>query len=350
MHYDSLRKASTGVQLMELAEVDAKTAGYELQAAKDLRRDANEALRSMQRHELLGELICDAARKLPTFEIRTSGFPAHSEDKALILAIGDPHYGSEMEIKGLHGEVINRYNPEVFRERMSELLRQTADILYKEEIGRVELMICGDTLDGMLRASQLQHLRYGIVESCMEFAEYMATWVAELRTIASSVNVRFVMGNHGEIRPITGKKGDFPDENMEKIIPWWMKERLRDVRDVTIHLPCSKMQLIDVCGQNVLLAHGDEQKNIDEVCKQSMLLYGKPIDLFICGHEHTEKEIPTGYTRSGSTYVLRVPSLCGVSHFAQRHLFGGKAGAVAVVMERGYGRRCQYPINLQINE
>lgn len=48
----------------------------------------------------------------------------------------------------------------------------------------------------------------------------------------------------------------------------------------------------------------------------------------------------------GNTLVMRVPSVCGMDRFAQKLGYGGKAGALAMVMEKGYGRQCVYPIML----
>ena len=80
--------------------------------------------------------------------------------RTLVLCIADCHFGAEWTVRGLRGEVLNSYTPEVFYERMSMLLFQTRLILEKEQIGDVQLLICGDSLDGMLRASQLMKLRW----------------------------------------------------------------------------------------------------------------------------------------------------------------------------------------------
>ncbi len=77
-----------------------------------------------------------------------------------------------------------------------------------------------------------------------------------------------------------------------------------------------------------------------------MLLYGEAIDYLICGHKHREQEYVSGYTDQGNSVVIRVPSVCGMDEYAQRLGYGGKPGALAMVLEAGYGRRCIYPISL----
>lgn len=66
--------------------------------------------------------------------------------RTLVLCIADCHYGAEWTVRGLRGETLNRYSPEVFCERMADLLQQIRTILEKEQIGDVQLLLCGDTL------------------------------------------------------------------------------------------------------------------------------------------------------------------------------------------------------------
>lgn len=75
-------------------------------------------------------------------------------DHTLVLCIADCHYGAEWRITGLNGEIVNEYNPDVFEERMRRLLAQVSQIVEREGIWDIALLLCGDSLDGMLRPSQ----------------------------------------------------------------------------------------------------------------------------------------------------------------------------------------------------
>ena len=155
-----------------------------------------------------------------------------------------------------------------------------------------------------------------------------------------------VDGNHSEIRPLGSRKGDFPDENMEKIMTWYLHARLSSVPSVIIDESSTTTKLLEIQGKNVLVAHGDTAKGLEALAKQSILLYGKRIDLCLCAHKHREQEMVSGFTDDGNMLILRVPSVCGMDGYAQKLGFGGRPGALALVMEEGYGRRCMYPINL----
>ena len=265
--------------------------------------------------------------------------------RTLVLCVADCHFGAEWIVRGLRGEILNRYNPEVFAERMDDLLMQVRDIIDRESISDVQLLLCGDSLDGMLRPSQLMKLRWGVIESCMRFSEHMAQWIAALSQYAT-VSVCGVDGNHTETRSLNSKRGDFPGENLEKVIFWFLAERLKDVPGVLVDSVTEQQKHLTVQGFSILLTHGTDIKSLENAAKQTMLLYGESIDYLICGHKHREQEYVSGYTDQGNAVVIRVPSLCGMDEYAQRLGYGGKPGALAMVLEAGYGRRCIYPISL----
>ena len=265
--------------------------------------------------------------------------------RTLVLCVADCHYGADWIVRGLRGEILNRYNPEVFGERMDDLLAQVREIIVKENISDVQLLLCGDSLDGMLRNSQLMKLRWGVIESCMRFSEHMAQWIAALSQYAT-VSVCGVDGNHTETRTLNSKRGDFPGENLEKVIFWFLAERLKDVPGVFVDSVTEQRKHLTVQGFNLLLTHGTDIKSLENAAKQTMLLYGEAIDYLICGHKHREQEYVSGYTDQGNSVVIRVPSVCGMDEYAQRLGYGGKPGALAMVLEAGYGRRCIYPISL----
>ena len=206
-------------------------------------------------------------------------------------------------------------------------------------------MIVGDLIDGMLRQSQLMRLEYGVVESTMKLSEYLATWIDALSMFVE-VDVFAATGNHSEIRPLRSKNREFEEENLEKIVMWYLDARLRSNESVFVDSDCRRYTLVEVEGFQFLLLHGDGEKNIDQIAKEAVNMYNEPIDFFVCGHKHKEQEYPMGMTDSGNSVVVRVPSICGVDRYAQSKGYGGKPGAIAMVIEKGYGRRCVYPIQL----
>ena len=352
---ETLRKAGVGVKLAEAAGMlrsmdeaeEASQGVIDRMKLRELSAKVNEMYRKEARVELLAESVKEAAKGLkPMQPLAYREIPRES-DKALVLCIGDVHYGAKIHVKGLNGETINRFDGEVFEARMQRLLQETIAILKKENIATVHVFLVGDLIDGMLRQSQLIRLEYGLVESTMRFSEYMANWILSLSMYAD-VHVAACSGNHSEVRPLGSKRREFEAENMEKIILWYMAARLDEMRDegIDIDVSCERFNKKEVLGHTFLLLHGDAEKDISKFADESIRLYGEPIDFFVCGHKHRENEYPTGMTQQGTSAIVRVPSLCGVDTYANSKNFGGAPGALAMVMEMDYGRRCIYPIRL----
>ena len=344
---ETLRKAGVGVKLAADANMLDVSDGYvERQKIRDLTRRVSEMYRTQSRSELLREAVKEACLKMPPINVSAEPrIHTIDERKSLVLALGDFHYGAKIHITGLQGEVINHYDHSVFEDRMSHLLREVHGIVFKEQLKDIHLFLVGDLLEGMLRATQLMRLEYGIVESTMRLAEYLAEWIAELTKLAD-VHVHAVTGNHSEIRPLKSRNREFEEENLEKVILWYLRERFDGRGCVTFSGDCERMQLAYVEGYSFLLLHGDGEKSIDQLARDAVNMYGQPVNFFVCGHRHKEQEFPAGMTDDGNSIIVRTPSICGVDKYAQNCGFGGKPGAIAMVIERGYGRRCVYPIKL----
>lgn len=183
------------------------------------------------------------------------------------------------------------------------------------------------------------------MESTIRLSEYLAFWISELSSYAD-VHVHGALGNHSEIRPLNSKNREFEEENLEKIIMWYLHERLKNREEIFVDKDCKKLSLVDVKGFSFLILHGDGEKNISLIAQDAINMYGEPIDFFICGHRHKEQEYPMGMTDTGNSVIIRAPSICGTDRYAQSRGYNGKPGAIAMVIEKGYGRRCVYPIQL----
>lgn len=332
---DATEGSGTGMNSLEYKE---------RQKMRDLARQVRASYREESRSELLRETLREAISDLAAIRVPTLLITKNSE-RALVVGIADFHYGARIDVKGILGDTINYYNYEVFEKRMAELLAEIIEIISKESISDVYVMIVGDMIDGMLRQSQLMRLEYGVVESTVHLSEYLAQWLTNLSAYCE-VSVYGASGNHSEIRPLKSKHGEFEEENLERIVFWYLHERLKDNERINIEDDVGKFKLVEVCGFRFLLIHGDGERSIDRIASDTIKQYGVPIDFFVCGHKHRENEFPSGMTSTGDSVIIRVPSICGVDAYAQSKGYNGKPGAVATIIERGYGRRSVYPIQL----
>ena len=354
---ETLRKAGVGVKLASDAgmsfpmNVDGTRAvmdGYvERQKLYDLHREIRKDLREQSRSELIRETIRNAIASLEPIRLPAAVKDNIKHHREMVIGIGDFHYGADFVVRGLYNEVINAYCADVFEERMANLIAQAKKVAEDHGIDSVCVMIVGDMLDGLLRNSQISRLEYGVIESAMRLSEFMCQWLGEL-SVALRVPIRVfaVRGNHGEIRPLGSKAGQFPEENMERIVMHYIYERFRGDTKVVIEdddAPMSKM--IDVQGFKFLLIHG-QGNDIENITRDHQNLYYNKIDVVMCGHLHKSQTFTAGIAPGGHVIIERVPSICGVDPYAQSKGFGGQPGATVMIIEEGYGRRCVYPIKL----
>ena len=358
---DTLRKAGVGIKLASDSGMmfpkggeqtrDAMDGYMERQKLYDLHRDIRKDLREQSRSELIRETIRKAIAAMPPIELPDAGIEENDKtpDRDLIIGIGDFHYGADFTVDGLRGEELNKYNSDVFKYRMSELVRRIDEIAREQHPQQITVMVAGDMLDGLLRNSQISRLEFGVVESAMHLSEILSKWLSELY-LRTGLPVRFyaVRGNHGEIRPLGSKAGQFPEENMERIVMHYLHERFRGSgRTIMIgDSDAPMMRIVDVCGYQIMLIHG-HGADIQEIARSHQILYHENIDLFICGHLHKSQTFMAGVADGSNILIERVPSICGMDPYAQSKGLGSPAGATVIVMEKGIGRRCVYPVVLK---
>ena len=210
---------------------EIREAKYELEKERKKlqteKLEYNRWLREEARDELIAEHICDAIRELPPLEIPNAKLSLQA-DRVGCLLIADSHYGVDLKITGLYGETINEYSPEIFEERMWNLLYQVIDICKKEGFTSLNIYDLGDEVDGILRVSQLFKLRYGVIESTVRYGRFITEWLNEL---SKHIRIRYQMvkdSNHCQLRLLNQPKNTFKDENMSYIITEKIMDRLEN--------------------------------------------------------------------------------------------------------------------------
>lgn len=302
--------------------------------------------REVARIDLFEEKMMNVAKIMPPIEVPTVNFENRNVNKVGILGIADTHFGKLVDIKGLLGETLNKYDEEIFQDRMWFILKEITHIVVKEELEKIDLYLLGDLIDGMLRQSQLRSLQYGITDSVIKFSEFMALWLNELSKICY-VEVFTSTGNHSEIRPLGSKSGDFPHENAERLIVWFLKTRLQDNQNIAIH-DAKFINFKNTLGVNVFATHGQNDRNLEQSIKDYSTIYRTDIDLLLTGHMHSGLAKSTGIGNYGNMEVIQFPSVCGIDDFSMKLKRSACAGTKMLIIEEGRGKTITYDINIQM--
>lgn len=310
---------------------------YKIQTEK---LELNRWRREDARDELILEKICHAIENITPLSPPTA-LHANPNERAFALCFGDTHYGCEFELKGLYGEILNAYSPEIFEERMWALLHKVEEIIKKENIEVLHVFDFGDSIDGLLRVSQLWKLRYGVIESSIKYAEFISNW---LNKLTENVNVKFQMvidGNHSQLRLLDGKKNSFKDENMSKVILAFIKERLKNNPNFEVEENPTGMIFDTLVSYNILGTHG-EFKDDARTLREFSQLYGTKINYLISGHLHHKKVEEVGQ----DIECIRIPSIIGVDDFGLSLRKASNASAKLLCFEEDKGIDIEYNIKL----
>ena len=292
-------------------------------------------LRHDARGEMFNDKILDAIELLPKFDVEPIQEYVGTK-RTGVLCIADAHYGSTIELKSLFGENINTYNKDVFKQRMKALMGKVLQDYDKFNYSNLIVYDCGDAIENILRVSSLNKLQMGMIDSALEYAEFMSEWLVELRNnLKIPVKYSGVGGNHDLARLLSSKK-DFPEENLMKVIIEIIRLRTAGVDNLTI-APYSDCQFDTIRGTNVLMYHGDDSKSDADEMAFWENYQDIDIDVLIMGHKHHKESVGVGYGMYGDKEVIHVNSLVGSDTYSKKLRKIAKAGAEFLVFEDCFG-------------
>ena len=299
----------------------------------------NKWLREEARDELICEKICNTIKATNTL-IAPNPIIVDKANRSAVLAFGDEHYAAEFTIYGLYGEIINSYSPEIFEQRMWDLFYQVIDIIQKEELTTLYVFALGDFTDGILRCSQLMKLRYGVVESTVKYANFIANWLNELSKYVK-VKYQMVYGNHSELRMLGQPKGTFKEENTGMFVREMIKTYLDKNPNFEMIVNPTGLIFDNIEGLNVLGIHG-EVRNMENAIKDFSNTYNTNIQILIGGHMHHYKAETVGINKD----VINVPSIIGIDDYSMSLNKTSNPGAVLFCIEENKGVTLEYKIKL----
>lgn len=315
---------------------DLQKERYKIQTEK---LELNRWLRENARDELIVEHICQAIEKLEPLAIPDI-IISKSSDREGVLLFGDEHYGTEFKVLGLHNEVINSYSPDIFEDRMWNLLDQTISIVRKEGFSQIYVFSMGDFSDGLLRVKQLSQLRYGVVEGTVRYADFISNWLNELSKYVK-VDFKSTSGNHTELRMLGQPKGTFTKDNMSLVADTIIATRLANNPNFSFRKNPTGYIFANILGYNLLGIHG-EVKNMEQALKDFSHIYKVQIDYLVAGHKHHSRSETVGINQE----VINVPSIIGIDDFSLSIHKTSNAGASFLVFENGRGKVIEYSIKL----
>lgn len=305
----------------------------------DQRREYNKILMTDARAEHLNDEIIRIAEQMnqehPLIFPSNTVYPDDSREAVLVLS--DWHYGMVAD------NVWNKYNPKICKERVVKLGEKASHALFENKISKLHVVMLGDAAHGAIHTTCRIQSNEDTCDQLMHVAEILAELVAYLSHYVKEVNVHSCYGNH--MRTVQNKKESVHTDNMEKIIPWWIKERLKGYPNVTIHESKFKeFTKLNVLGYNICCVHGDLDtfRNIGVTVNTLFSkLYGETIDYTLSGDKHHLEE----FEQYGIESIM-CRSLCGADDYANAKRLYSNSGQTLIIFNKEDGRECTYHFKL----
>ena len=309
----------------------------EQQQARDQRRELNNVVRLEARREHLERALIAAANDLQNtvgvaFANRAANGP-YSEtagsdmmNSEAVLVLSDWHYGMTTD------NVFNYYNTEVCKDRVGDIVQGTVDRIVRHGCGRLHVVILGDLIHGGIHSTARVASEELVCDQLMQASEILAQAIEVMSRYVPELIVYTTYGNHA--RTIQNKKESIHRDNMERLIPWWLKLRLANCENVTIVSDDgTEFLFLNVCGHEFCASHGD----LDSVRTSPRLLptlfqkvYGKDVEYILIGDKHHRES----FSEAGVTAMI-CGSLCGTDDYAnERRLYSNPEQLLLIVNEK----------------
>ena len=298
--------------------------------------------RSLARQEFYYEYIGSVCESLPLPEFRPLHIPQCSNPKEYLCCLSDLHYGASFKSEN------NEYSPEIFKQRLSYLGDNLVAFIEEKNLSKISIACLGDTLQGILRLSDLQLNDSTVVKSTVEVCRLIASFLNELSTYVKVDYYHVPTANHTQIRPLGSKANELGNEDLEYLIGNYISDLCLMNDRITIHLPeeGKGYSVVDINGFEVIAMHGHNIRNIDTAVRDLSMMRRSFIDYLILGHFHGGREISSHEGLLHDTEVLVCPSFIGSDPYSDTIMKGSKAAAKIYGFDTCYGHTETYKIIL----
>ena len=304
----------------------------------DQRREYNKMLVKDARADHLTEKLIEAANLAPLKNYsNVFAFNDVKSNKEAVVLCSDWHYGQ------VSNNIWNEYNTDVCIDRVSKLFEKVHSALKEHSVKTLHVVLLGDLINGSIHTTSRVAAEENTCEQLMHVSELLAHFINAISVDVDSVNVYSTYGNHA--RTIQNKNDSVHADNMERVIPWWLKQRLKNNNKVNIiDSEYYEFIYLNVCGYHVACTHGDLDRFKELGVTINSLFskkYGKTIDYTFSGDKHHLES----FEQFGIESAL-VGSLCGTDEYANNRRLYSHPMQTLCIFTPDDGKLCTYNIKL----
>lgn len=300
-----------------------------------LKAEENRVISQQAKKELFYELVASKVEALTTPIFEYEGEDAN--DKVYILHISDVHYGSIFSVEG------NSYSTEICKKRFDKLFNEVVDKIRSQSINKLIVVNTGDSIQGMLRISDVKKNEIAVVESVVGFSKLMASFINSLTKYTKVEYYHVSSANHSEPRFINTSAGQMPEEDFEKIIINYINDLLAYNERAFVYTDISKPFIeLSINGFELIAMHGHTIRKIDNAIRDLSMINKKFYNFLLLGHVHHACEKET----DENCEVLITGSFVGQCPFSKKILKSSSPTAKMYCIEKTKGKTESYTFYL----
>lgn len=336
--FESVMNANVDKVVDSNAHLDEiKAAKYELEKERQklyaTKVELSRSVRQESRAEMFYENVRNAIVALPMPDITYCADDGYKGDKEYLLAIADIQAGAKFKLD------CNEYSLDICEDRFNKLLNMVVNYVIENHVFKLHIVGLGDTIQGILRLSDLKLNETTVVEATVTVARLIANFLNALSEYCYIEYYHTPTSNHSQTRNLGSKANELAFEDMEYVIGHYIQDMLRLNDSVRVHLHDGYDYIdIPIFNFNVSAMHGHTIKSIETALKDVSATRRKFIDYLIVGHYHNGKVIPGNEHGYHDTELLMCPSFQGTDPYAFNKLgYSSKAACKMFVFDRQYG-------------
>lgn len=232
----------------------------------------------------------------------------------------------------------NVFDENVLKERIEKYTSDILDIRGLHQSQNCYLVI-GEILSGLIHSNLRLQNNMDLMEQFKYISELISAMLVKLANNFNHVYVYTTPGNHSRV--VAKKEDSLDGENMDVLLPFYLKARMQNVENVSI---CDntiepEIAMFNIRGNNVFSAHGHKDSPSNVVQNFTMMFGIKP-DIVLLGHRHTN-----GLTTVYDTKVIESGCVSGTDAYAMSIRKTNKPEqTVSVIGDKGL--ICLYDIQL----
>lgn len=293
----------------------------------------NRIIRQKTRQELFYENIGKTLQKLPPLE-NDFVFHCNEEDEyEYVLTIADLQAGAKFDLD------CNSYSLQECVNRFDKLLDDVSQYVVKNNINKLHIVELGDTIQGILRISDLKLNETSVVEATVVVSRLIAKFLNNLSQVCNIEYYHVPSSNHSQTRPLGTKASELMYEDIEFIIGNYIMDLLSNNDRINVHTNFGYDYIdVPIYDFNVIAMHGHTIKSLENALRDLSVMHRKLMDYVFIGHFHNGKVIPGNAHESHDTELLMSPSFQGADPFAYNKLgLTSKAACKMYQFDKKYG-------------